>query len=179
MRDYEILNAELARYSPELASKPQLVAPSKMDLTEAKERLPAFRAALAERGIRVFPISAATGEGVGALLDAIAQVLSGGVVPSSSSGPRPRRRPRRDMAEASSVPVPASARTSGKGTRPAAAPAKRAKTSAGVKASATRTRSGPKLRSASKAPTRKTGGRPATKAARTGSGKRGKGRARR
>ena len=179
IRDYEVLNAELARYSPELASKPQLVAPSKMDLTEAKERLPAFRAALAERGIRVFPISAATGEGVGALLDAIAQVLSGGVVPSSSSGPRPRRRPRRDMAEASSVPVPASARTSGKGTRPAAAPAKRAKTSAGVKASATRTRSGPKLRSASKAPTRKTGGRPATKAARTGSGKRGKGRARR
>ena len=179
IRDYEVLNAELARYSPELASKPQLVAPSKMDLTEAKERLPAFRAALAERGIRVFPISAATGEGVGALLDAIAQVLSGGVVPSSSSGPRPRRRPRRDMAEASSVPVPASARTSGKGTRPAAAPAKRAKTSAGVKASGTRTRSGPKLRSASKAPTRKTGGRPATKAARTGSGKRGKGRARR
>ena len=178
MRDYEILNAELARYSPELASKPQLVAPSKMDLTEAKERLPAFRAALAERGIPVFPISAATGEGVGALLDAIAQVLSGGVVPSLGSGPRPRRRPRRDMAEASSVPVPASARTSGKGTRPAAAPAKRAKTSAGVKASATRTRSGPKLRSASKAPTRKTGGRPATKAARTRSGKRGKGRAR-
>ena len=179
IRDYEVLNAELARYSPELASKPQLVAPSKMDLTEAKERLPAFRAALAERGIPVFPISAATGEGVGALLDAIAQVLSGGVVPSLSSGPRPRRRPRRDMAEASSVPVPASARTSGKGTRPAAAPAKRAKTSAGVKASATRTRSGPKLRSASKAPTRKTGGRPAPKAARTGSGKRGKGRARR
>jgi len=94
LRDYEVLNAELARYSPELAAKPQIVAPSKMDLTEAKERLPAFRAALAKRGIPVFPISAATGEGVAALLDAIAQVLSGGVVPSLTSEPRPRRRPR-------------------------------------------------------------------------------------
>ena len=99
LRDYQVLNAELARYSPELAATPQLVAPSKMDLTEAKERLPAFRAALAQRGIPVFPISAATGEGVGALLDAVAQVLSGGALPSLAREGRPRRRPRHTAAK--------------------------------------------------------------------------------
>ena len=98
MRDYQVLNAELARYSPELARKPQLVAPSKMDLPEAQERLPDFRAALAARGIPVFPISAATGEGVGRLLDAVAQVLSGGALPTLEEA-RPRRRPRAAPAE--------------------------------------------------------------------------------
>jgi len=109
--DYQVLNAELERYSPKLAAKPQLVAPSKMDLPEARERLPAFRAAMAKRGLPVFPISGATGEGVGALLDAIAQVLSGGGVPAPGSQPRPRRRPRRDAAERAATVSPANGAT--------------------------------------------------------------------
>ena len=81
-------------YSPELAKKPQIVAANKIDLPEARERLPEFESAMARRGVPVFPISAATGEGLGPLLDAVAQVLSGGALPMLGRAERPRRRPR-------------------------------------------------------------------------------------
>jgi len=49
---------------------------------------------MAARGVPVLPISAATGEGVGPLLDAVAQVLSGGALPALGRAERPRRRPK-------------------------------------------------------------------------------------
>ncbi|HVG60233.1 MAG TPA: GTPase ObgE [Hyalangium sp.] len=73
--DYEILNRELEKYSAELAKKPQVVAPNKLDLTESRERLEKFTAAMRKRGIAVFPVSCATGEGIQALLDVTAEVL--------------------------------------------------------------------------------------------------------
>ncbi|RKH56567.1 GTPase ObgE [Corallococcus aberystwythensis] len=73
--DFNILNAELKKYSAELASKPQVVAANKLDLTEARERLGPFTEALRRRGIRVFPVSCATGEGMQPLMDAVAEVL--------------------------------------------------------------------------------------------------------
>jgi len=94
LHDLDVLERELERYSPELARKPQIVAANKIDLPEARERLGPFRDAMARRGVPVFPISAATGEGVGSLLDAVAQVLSGGAPPALGRPPRPRRRPR-------------------------------------------------------------------------------------
>jgi GTP-binding protein len=94
LRDLDVLDHELQRYSPELARKPQIVAANKMDLPDARERLPRFQEAMAARDVPVFPISAATGEGVGPLLDAVAQVLSGGALPSLGRGERPRRRPK-------------------------------------------------------------------------------------
>ncbi|HZW89150.1 MAG TPA: GTPase ObgE [Myxococcaceae bacterium] len=94
LRDLDVLDHELARYSPELARKPQIVAANKMDLPDARERLPQFQAAMAARDVPVFPISAATGEGVGPLLDAVAQVLFGGALPSLVRAERPRRRPK-------------------------------------------------------------------------------------
>src|SRR5690606_21133299 len=36
MRDFDVLSAELARYAPELANKPQVVALNKTDLTETR-----------------------------------------------------------------------------------------------------------------------------------------------
>jgi GTPase len=75
LRDYEILNRELAKFSAELAKKPQVVAPNKLDLTESRERLEKFTAAMRKRGIAVFPVSCATGEGMQALLDVTAEVL--------------------------------------------------------------------------------------------------------
>jgi GTP-binding protein len=92
--DFDVLNAELARYSPDLAHKPQIVAANKVDLPDARERLDGFRAALAARGVPVFPLSAATGEGLGPLLDAVAQVVFGGALPRLEPEKRPRRRPR-------------------------------------------------------------------------------------
>ena len=76
-RDWLILNRELLRYGPELAKKPQLVAATKMDLPFARERLADFTAKMAQRGHVVFPLSAATGEGLQALLDGVARVLFG------------------------------------------------------------------------------------------------------
>lgn len=73
--DFNILNTELKKYSAELASKPQVVAANKQDLTEARERLGPFTEALRRRGIRVYPVSCATGEGMQALMDAVAEVL--------------------------------------------------------------------------------------------------------
>jgi GTP-binding protein len=73
--DYDILNRELEKYSAELAKKPQVVAPNKLDLTESRERLEKLTAAMRKRGIAVFPVSCATGEGIQALLDVTAEVL--------------------------------------------------------------------------------------------------------
>ena len=102
VRDLDVLDHELARYSLELARKPQIIAANKIDLPEARERLPAFQAAMAARGLPVFPISAATGEGLGPLLDAVAQVLSGGALPTLRPAERPRRRPKAGAAASES-----------------------------------------------------------------------------
>jgi GTP-binding protein len=75
LRDFDVLNAELAKYSQELSSKPQVVAANKLDLPDAQEKLGPFTEALRERGIRVYPVSCATGEGMQALMDSVAEVL--------------------------------------------------------------------------------------------------------
>ncbi len=116
LRDLDVLDRELERYSPELARKPQLVAANKIDLPEARERLAPFQAAMAGRGVPVFPISAATGEGLGPLLDAVAQVLSGGGPATLGRAQRPRRRPR--------ASAPAGGSTSAPGPGAAAVPSK-------------------------------------------------------
>jgi GTPase len=74
-KDLQVLNRELLKASAELAGKPQLVAANKVDLPGAREALEDFTALLARRGVTVFPISGATGEGVDRLLDACAQKL--------------------------------------------------------------------------------------------------------
>jgi len=75
LHDFDVLNAELAKYSPELGGKPQVVAANKQDLPDAQARLEPFAQALRERGIRVYPVSCATGEGMQALMDTVAEVL--------------------------------------------------------------------------------------------------------
>jgi GTPase len=92
LHDLDVLNRELQRFSPELALKPQLVAANKVDLPDARAKLGRFTAALKRRGLPVFPVSAATGEGIPALLDAVATVVFGGAPPSLKRLPRPRTR---------------------------------------------------------------------------------------
>jgi GTPase len=75
LKDFNVLNAELAKYSPALADKPQLVAATKMDLPFARERLSKFTSAMKKKRLKVFPISSATGEGLKPLMDAVAQLL--------------------------------------------------------------------------------------------------------
>jgi GTP-binding protein len=56
---------------PPLAGKPALAAANKIDALDDPGRLARLKAHLADRGIPLFPISAVTGEGVEALLEAI------------------------------------------------------------------------------------------------------------
>jgi GTP-binding protein len=74
--DYRIINEELARFSPELAGRPQVVAINKVDLPEVRDQAQATRRALAEAGAgKVLLLSAATGEGVDELLEALWSAL--------------------------------------------------------------------------------------------------------
>ncbi len=69
--DFHRINTELKRYSESLATRPQIVLANKLDLPEAQEAWPEFRAEMASLGIPVFPLSAATREGVDNVLRAV------------------------------------------------------------------------------------------------------------
>jgi GTP-binding protein len=72
--DYLATNRELAHYSQTLAKRPQLVAINKMDLPDAQAYWELLREAL-PADLEVFPISAATGEGVQDLMNRAAAML--------------------------------------------------------------------------------------------------------
>ncbi len=66
------LNAELKAYQTAVAQKPQVIVANKMDLPEAKKQMTRF---LRHVKVEVAAISAQTGEGIPALLKAIAKKL--------------------------------------------------------------------------------------------------------
>ena len=68
-----VINNELARYSPVLAEKIQIVVLNKMDLPEAETNAATFEKALQPKSL--LPISAATGQGARQLVRCIAQAL--------------------------------------------------------------------------------------------------------
>lgn len=75
--DFETVNEELERYSPELASRPQFVAANKCDiLGDDRSGLLRLKEAAESRGFRFFEISAATSSGTGALVKAAAAELA-------------------------------------------------------------------------------------------------------
>jgi GTP-binding protein len=86
LADYQQINEELRLYQPELAARPQVVALNKADLLEARERLPSLRAALGLPAAEVFAISAATREGVDALMAHVAARLA--EIPAPNRAPR-------------------------------------------------------------------------------------------
>ena len=71
LSDYETLNRELAGYSKVLAEKEQIIAANKIDLPEAKVNLAKFKRKVKKE---IFPISAATGEGLEALLQRLRRI---------------------------------------------------------------------------------------------------------
>ncbi|BCS52589.1 GTPase ObgE [Geobacter sp. SVR] len=77
LAEYTAIARELSMFSPELAAKEQIVVITKTDLTETREHLPEIRSWFEGQGIRVFPISSATGEGIPELLDEVARRLWG------------------------------------------------------------------------------------------------------
>jgi GTP-binding protein len=77
LSDHDVLNRELARYAPELAKRPQVVALNKTDVTEVRERTDELSRAFAELGVRLFTLSAVTGEGVRDVLEELWRVSRG------------------------------------------------------------------------------------------------------
>ncbi len=69
------VNEELALYDTALASKPQIVVINKIDLPEVRERLAGIKSELVGAGIKAYDISAATGQGVDALMKEALEVL--------------------------------------------------------------------------------------------------------
>jgi GTP-binding protein len=74
--DMEVINGELVQFQKHLSTKPQVVAVNKVDLPEVAQRTEELRERLTARQIEPFFVSAATGQGVGALLERIAQELA-------------------------------------------------------------------------------------------------------
>ena len=65
-QDFEQINTELERFSPELAKRPQIVVGNKCDIA-TEEQIADFRAFVEAKGLTFVPISAATMQGVRAL----------------------------------------------------------------------------------------------------------------
>ena len=79
VEDIYAINRELENYSHTLAQKPQVIAANKMDAVFDKEDSPLekIRAEFEPKGIRVFPISAVSGQGMKELLYYVRSMLDG------------------------------------------------------------------------------------------------------
>lgn len=75
VNDFEVLMAELASFSDELASKPMIVAASKIDVAQDVERVAALRDLAQGRGLEFYEISGVTGQGIDALKRAMAATV--------------------------------------------------------------------------------------------------------
>jgi GTPase len=101
LSDFDAINRELARYAPEMAARPQIVALGKMDLPDVADQFPELRDAFAARGIALHAVSAATGAGVRDLLELLwSKVAAQPVPPPLPVAPgRPLGRPGADDPE--------------------------------------------------------------------------------
>jgi GTP-binding protein len=76
LKDYEALRRELALFDPQLAERPEIVVLNKLDLPESRKKQARLAQAFARRKVGFHAVSAATGEGMPALLEAIWRVLA-------------------------------------------------------------------------------------------------------
>ncbi len=76
MKDYLALRAELKKFDPKLAKRPEIVALSKADIPEVREAYPKLKKAFAKKKIKLHLVSAATGDGVRDLLIALWKIAS-------------------------------------------------------------------------------------------------------
>jgi GTP-binding protein len=68
LRDFDVINSELARHAPGLSDKPQVVVLNKIDAT-ASDDVDVHQKAFSSRGVELLTMSAATGAGIDAVLE--------------------------------------------------------------------------------------------------------------
>lgn len=72
--DFDVINAELAKFNEELAERPQIVAANKSDMA-SEEQIEKFRKYIEDKNIPFFCISAATTQGTFELIKKVSEVL--------------------------------------------------------------------------------------------------------
>lgn len=75
VEDFYKINKELSLYSPKLAKRSQVIAANKLDLPQASENLARIQEMAEKEGLKVFPVSAATKEGLQDLMRYVYQML--------------------------------------------------------------------------------------------------------
>jgi len=73
VHDFEVILAELASFSDDLAKKPMIVVATKMDAAQDPKRVSALQRLARKRGMPFFKISSVTGEGIPELKRAMAE----------------------------------------------------------------------------------------------------------
>ena len=78
IEDIYTINKELEKYSVELSKRPQVIAANKIDafIENAEQTIQKIKEEFEPAGIRVFPISAVSGEGIKELLYYVSTLLS-------------------------------------------------------------------------------------------------------
>jgi len=99
--DWQATMEELWLYRADMAERPQIVAVTKLDVTEVREKEPKLQEELQGLGCPVFFISAATGEGVPELLGKTLETLRGLPLREARRAPEevPVIRPKGEVAE--------------------------------------------------------------------------------
>jgi len=78
LKDYRAIRKEIAKYSEALAARPEIVAMSKADLPDVREAYAAQKKRFKRAKIDLHLISAATGEGMAEMVDALYRMVSEG-----------------------------------------------------------------------------------------------------
>lgn len=78
IEDIKLINNELAKHSPDLAERPQIIAANKFDcvIEEDMDRLNDFEAFVKENGWELIYVSAATGHNIKKLVGRVSQMLT-------------------------------------------------------------------------------------------------------
>lgn len=76
LEDFYKINEELIKYNLKLENRPQIIAANKMDIPGAKEELERVKLELEPKGYKIYPVSAATLEGIDDLKYAIWELIS-------------------------------------------------------------------------------------------------------
>ena len=83
VNDFEVLMGELESFSEGLATKPMILAPSKMDALASAEVVEKLRHIAQIRGMQFIPISSATGAGIEELKYAMSSAIFAAVPQSA------------------------------------------------------------------------------------------------